>query len=204
MVKFGKGFSATLRSLMRPEDAVVLTSDDWVAPRLDVPKYLKSDIREMSDQHLRAFADWAQENQQSVSLGITSSDENMDMVMDGMFRCQRCGKCCRGPLLDGIAVTPSDVRRLSGHLGTRPDKFMRKYVATKRAHLHGVIPYPCPFLKGTTCSVYEIRPIACRTFPLDFSFIAGTQEISVQMFCPSAKDLWIQLTKSRRDYLKEV
>ena len=204
MVKFGKSWSATIKSLMAPEDAGAMQSDDWVPPRISMPKSLKNDIREMSDQDIIDFAEWAQANGQSASLGMVSSDQNMDLMMDQLFQCQRCGKCCRGPLLDGIAVLPSEVKRISAYLKMHPDKFMDRYVKTRRSWRHGVIPYPCPFIRGNGCSIYEIRPIACRTFPLDFQMIAGCQEIAVQMFCPAAKDLWIHLTRTRRDYLKEA
>lgn len=202
MVKFGKGFTATIRSLMTEEDAAVFKSQaEWVRPVTPMPAYFKKDVREMTDAEIEEFAQWAQDAGQSVGVGLEATPEKMDAFMES-FQCGRCGKCCRGPLLDGIEVSPSDVKRISRYLKISPDAFMNKYVATKRGYRYGVIAYPCPFLKENSCSIYPIRPIACRTFPIDFHMVSGTQELGVQAFCPAAKDWFIWSAKTRRDMFK--
>lgn len=169
-----------------------------------LPHYLKDDVTQMSDDDIDSMAAWAQEAGQSVSLGVLFNNQNLDLVMDKLFKCKRCGKCCRGPLLEGVAVVPSDVRRISAHLGITRPEFMTKYIATKRSEYDGVMAYPCPFvLNGTGCSIYSVRPMTCRIFPLDFSLAQTAQEVAVQMFCPAAKDLWCELTRDRRDYLRK-
>lgn len=196
-------FSTMMRRILEPgdRDAMIEPPPARVVP--PVPHYLKDDVTQMTDKDIDDMAEWAQDANQSVSLGVQCTNQNLDLVMDKLFQCKRCGKCCRGPLLEGVAVIPSDVRRISGHLGiSRPD-FIARYVSIKRSEHDGVMAYPCPFvLDGTGCSIYNVRPMTCRIFPLDFSLVEAAQEIAVQMFCPAAKDLWRELTRDRRDHLK--
>ena len=61
-----------------------------------------------------------------------------------------CGHCCRQP----IPVTPVEILGLRLYLRLHPDP------ARKRSGN----PFDCPFLVGDDCSVYPVRPIACRRF----------------------------------------
>lgn len=200
MVKFGKGFMATIRALTSPEDGVALDAyvDDWKPKPMPLPPHFKRDVREMSDAEILEFAQWSQDHGQSVGVGMDLNPENMDRFMEA-FECYRCGKCCKGPLLDGIALLPSDVKRLAGHVRMHPDKFVKKYAPVKRAGRYCVMPYPCQFFTGKGCSVYPIRPISCRTFPLDFHLGGHYDELAVQAFCPAAKDFFIFSAKARRE-----
>lgn len=196
------GFMATIRHLITPEDAAVLeVSPEWRPRVIPLGPNIKEDVRDMTDADIEAFAQWTRENDQSACLGMPVTDESVDMFQVS-FKCRRCGKCCQGPLLDGITVMPSEVRRISGHLRISETAFMNKYVASKKAFRYGLIAYPCPFREEgeeTTCSIYAIRPLACRVFPLDF---ATFNELAIQSFCPAALDLFIRLTKLRRELLK--
>jgi Fe-S-cluster containining protein len=76
--------------------------------------------------------------------------------------CQACGNCCRvmRPILkDG------DVKRLSAHLAISEDELTNQYLGEDE---DGDITFkesPCPFLDGNSCSVYEGRPVDCRSYP---------------------------------------
>jgi Fe-S-cluster containining protein len=200
MAKFGKTFMAEIRSRVTPEDLKVLFEygDKWVPPVLKVPEIYGRDIRDMTDEQIERFAQWAMDNGQSVGIGMTATEANLNLFWD-MFECRRCGKCCRGPLLDGILLLPSEIRRLAGRMGMHPDKFMDKYVPIKRGPRYGVMAYPCPFFKGNACTIYPLRPVSCLTFPLDFAIITGVEELAVQAFCPEARDFFIWSAKRRKE-----
>lgn len=83
--------------------------------------------------------------------------------------------CCRNVDLD---LYPYDIIRLKRNRGIDSEQFVRTYTELK----HGGNPYfptvklklepfaeemACPFLKKDGCSVYEDRPSACRTYPLE-------------------------------------
>jgi uncharacterized protein len=83
-------------------------------------------------------------------------------------------KCCRNV---DMFLYPYDVLRLKNSLGVNSEKFVREYVNLVK----GDNPFfpslmlklledeekLCPFLNDDGCSVYEDRPSACRTYPLE-------------------------------------
>jgi uncharacterized protein len=75
--------------------------------------------------------------------------------------CQACGRCCR---LDSITVDGKDIARLARRLAITEAEFSRRHVR-KTLDDMGIKGSPCPFLSGTSCSVYEDRPRACHDFP---------------------------------------
>jgi uncharacterized protein len=75
--------------------------------------------------------------------------------------CQECGRCCR---LDSITVDTKDVARLAKRLEIAEAEFANRHV-TEMLGDKGIKGNPCPFLAGTSCSVYSDRPRACRDFP---------------------------------------
>lgn len=77
--------------------------------------------------------------------------------------CISCHNCCSSspPL-----ITPSDIKRLSAHLGISKKAFIRKYILEDFNGEQSFNKVPCHFLNTDgTCNVYELRPDACRRFP---------------------------------------
>ncbi len=90
--------------------------------------------------------------------------------------CRRgCAHCCYIP----VVITSAEARLLSSHTGrplrqvdgvrvntlTTTEGEARANMMAEGAEFVGK---PCPFLRGGECSVYDIRPLACRThFNLD-------------------------------------
>lgn len=82
--------------------------------------------------------------------------------------------CCRNV---NMILYPYDILRLKKALGIDSEEFLRTYTVLEK----GDNPYfptvklkltdgenkACPFLKDTGCSVYNDRPSACRTYPLE-------------------------------------
>jgi len=64
-----------------------------------------------------------------------------------------CSHCCHQP----VAITPQEAALIGDYIGRKPSKPRhQKYDRESRD--------PCPFLKDNACSIYKVRPIACRTF----------------------------------------
>jgi Fe-S-cluster containining protein len=88
---------------------------------------------------------------------------------DGLrFECTRCGNCCSGPP-GTVFATEAEAVALAEHLGIANTSFREKYV---RLLVHGGVLLrekpnsECIFFNGAKgCSVYEHRPLQCRSWP---------------------------------------
>jgi len=106
--------------------------------------------------------------------------EGMEPLGKSVFQF-RCGSdvecymsCCRK--LD-LILYPYDIIRLKNRLGISSEEFMRSHTRLGSSS-HPFFPsvmllmsdneeHTCPFLNSNGCSVYEDRPTACRTYPLE-------------------------------------
>jgi len=113
--------------------------------------------------------------------------------------CLDCANCCRttGPLF-----TATDIKRLATHLKLGEAAFFRNYLRKDEDGDTVLQTLPCPFLELETnkCKVYEVRPIACRTYPHtdheDMRSILGITEKNA-FICPAvARMLWSILQRS--------
>lgn len=83
-------------------------------------------------------------------------------------------RCCHNP---AINLYPYDVLRLKNHLRVRSERFLEEYTKIGIQHnryfpavmlkMVGNTRKRCPFLCDTGCTVYDDRPDACRTYPLE-------------------------------------
>ena len=88
------------------------------------------------------------------------------------FQCFGCGQCCSGPEEGFIWVSDEEVLMLANRFEMSEQEFRKKYTRSfgKRTTL---IEEPkskdCIFLcsnkGGKGCSIYDIRPNQCRTWP---------------------------------------
>ncbi len=77
--------------------------------------------------------------------------------------CLTCANCCKttGPLF-----TNSDIDRIAKHLRLKPQKFVESYLKLDQENDYVLQQVPCAFLSADNyCSIYEVRPKACREFP---------------------------------------
>lgn len=83
------------------------------------------------------------------------------------FSCTGCGACCTGSP-GYVWVTPEEIQQIAAHLNLELQEFVDLYVRQigDQYSLKEVGPqFDCVFLKGKGCSIYEVRPTQCRTFP---------------------------------------
>lgn len=93
-------------------------------------------------------------------------DEIMKEAHEYVFEqmdCLQCANCCKttGPLL-----IQKDIERIAKYLRLKPQQFIAKYLRIDEDQDYVFQSMPCPFLGSDNyCSIYEVRPRACREFP---------------------------------------
>ena len=77
--------------------------------------------------------------------------------------CLDCANCCK---TTSPIFYDRDIERLSAHLKIKPIDFQSKYLKTDNEGDQVLKTSPCAFLdKDNYCSVYNVRPKACREYP---------------------------------------
>ena len=108
-------------------------------------------------------------------MSIIPEQEMYTEIRNTGFSCQRCGACCREtePGSNIVMVSPVEVRAIMAGTGLTFDEIAVPYPDTIR---EGDREYTlawairredgrCIFFIHNACSVYEIRPWICRTYP---------------------------------------
>ncbi|QDU95864.1 YkgJ family cysteine cluster protein [Lignipirellula cremea] len=85
------------------------------------------------------------------------------------FECTGCGDCCTGTP-GYVWVSEEEIAVLAAHLETDIDNFEKFYVrrigARKSLKELPQVNFDCIFLdEARRCTVYEARPLQCRTWP---------------------------------------
>jgi len=96
--------------------------------------------------------------------------KDLDYVMqdlhDNEFKqtdCLTCANCCKttGPLF-----TDKDIERIAKHFKMKPQQFITEFLRIDDENDYVLQAVPCTFLgEDNYCSIYEVRPKACREFP---------------------------------------
>ena len=98
------------------------------------------------------------------------------------FSCTRSGKCCKSQGEPGfVALNSEDIERLEKHLGKPRSSFavaadFSSFRYQKETHARWVLKdtHPqCSFLVDNQCSIHEVKPLQCRTWPFWPEFIDG-------------------------------
>lgn len=91
----------------------------------------------------------------------------MDWIGEGVrFECQACADCCIGP--GYVWVTLEEIERIAEALGLDLDTFGARFLVRvgHRLSLREARHHRCILLgEDGRCTVYEVRPRQCRTFP---------------------------------------
>ncbi len=120
--------------------------------------------------------------------------KNLDYVVQGTHEkvfekvdCLQCANCCKttGPL-----YTEKDIERISKHLRMKQADFENKFLRVDEDNDKVLQNLPCFFLnQDNTCSIYEVRPKACREYPhTDRKKIYQINNLMIQntVICPAA------------------
>jgi len=84
--------------------------------------------------------------------------------VEDQIDCTTCANCCR---VATVELHERDVEKLARFLRISTGQFMREY--TQETKDEGVIlkrtEQGCVFLSGNDCTVYDVRPTTCESFP---------------------------------------
>lgn len=105
-----------------------------------------------------------------VSCGITLLSSNKDTFN---FGCDGCGECCTKDTVDSIMLTPFDLYNIAKTTGENIMDVIKEntdvyigdtshFIVARMKAKNGV----CPYLDNKKCSVHDMKPSACRLFPL--------------------------------------
>ncbi|MBF0779061.1 YkgJ family cysteine cluster protein [Streptococcus cuniculi] len=120
--------------------------------------------------------------------------KDLDKIVQQMHRevfeeidCTACANCCRtlGPLF-----TEADITRIAKHFRMKLSVFEDLYLKVDEDGDKVFQAMPCPFLgEDNLCSIYDIRPKACREFPhTDCKKIYQINHLTLKntLTCPAA------------------
>lgn len=86
------------------------------------------------------------------------------------FECTRCSNCCRHEP-GYVFLSRRDIERICRGLGIDEPDMVLKYCRTvhvgefKKLSLKEKKNYDCIFWENDGCSIYEHRPLQCRSYP---------------------------------------
>jgi len=93
-------------------------------------------------------------------------DQHIHQLHEEVFACTDCLKCANCCTTTGPLFTDKDISRISKHLRLRPSEFTEKYLRIDEDNDYVLQSVPCTFLgDDNRCSIYDVRPKACREFP---------------------------------------
>lgn len=83
------------------------------------------------------------------------------------FECTQCGHCCSASP-GKVFLSDEEADRIAAFLRLDPDVFRKEHLVTapySEASLREKPDHDCIFLVDGKCSIYEVRPEQCRTYP---------------------------------------
>lgn len=147
-----------------------------------------------------------QKQENRLNLYSCGSESLTDLVEgDLVFRCLRCGRCCKDLLaedkgvLRGLTLMP-DERRLFPESKVKPAVGLGR---DPKERSFEVIAYQltedtCPHLNGNLCEIYADRPSSCRQFPFSLRLRTdGELLMGFDLNCPSIRELLEGLVEPR-------
>jgi hypothetical protein len=93
-------------------------------------------------------------------------DKLIHPIHEEVFACTDCLECANCCTTTGPLFTDKDISRIAKHLRIKPSEFTEKYLRIDEEGDYVLQSVPCSFLgKDNYCSIYDVRPKACREFP---------------------------------------
>jgi Fe-S-cluster containining protein len=104
--------------------------------------------------------------------------------------CLTCANCCK---TTSPIFRDKDIDRIAWHLGLRPSAFVNQYLYMDDEGDWVLHKSPCAFLQeDNACSIYQVRPKACRDYPhTDRKNIRQVESITQKnaLICPAVAEM---------------
>ena len=127
-------------------------------------------MQERIDRLPELAGDKYKENKKFFSKLKQKPPKRLDYIMQELHDdefdrtdCLQCANCCKttGPLF-----TDKDIDRIAKHLKVKSQHFTEQFLRMDEDGDFVLQSVPCTFLgPDNYCSIYEVRPKACREFP---------------------------------------
>ena len=93
-------------------------------------------------------------------------DQKIHKLHEEVFACTDCLECANCCSTTGPLFTDKDIGRIARKLRIKPSEFTEKYLRIDEDKDYVLQQVPCAFLgEDNRCSIYDVRPKACREFP---------------------------------------
>jgi Fe-S-cluster containining protein len=86
----------------------------------------------------------------------------INAVIEPQIDCTKCGNCCKTLMVN---VTAKESEELANFLHLSLEDTKAKYLEEGLQQTFIMKSFPCAFLEGTKCSIYENRFEGCKEFP---------------------------------------
>lgn len=145
--------------------------------------YYKTQAQQKQKEHKKFLENLKKKPPRDLDYTVLEVHEEVFEETD----CLQCANCCKttGPL-----YTEKDIERIAKHLKMKPSDFEAKFLRTDEDNDKVLQTLPCWFLnEDNTCSIYEVRPKACREYPhTDRKKIYQINHLMIKntIICPAA------------------
>jgi Fe-S-cluster containining protein len=162
--------------------------------------YNEDSIEEFNAENVRTFPDNRRFFDKIRNKKVRNLDTAFHKQHDDVFDevdCLKCANCCK---TTSPIFTDNDIDRIAKHLKMRPVELIGKHLHLDADKDYVLNSSPCTFLGADNyCSIYEIRPRACREYPhTDRKNIAGILPLTLEntKVCPAVFEIVDRLKKA--------
>jgi len=130
------------------------------------------------------------------SLGLITEDDFIMIYKLQQTICRKCGDCCSKNI--PMKISKSQLKEIAKKQNTSYKKIKKEIRA--RPNQDGTFNIrrkPCPFLENKLCTIYNVRPLTCKSYPANeiLEFIKKGE--NYPKICPIADDLLIKIVEHR-------
>lgn len=110
-----------------------------------------------------------------------------NLKSEAIFKCQKCGDCCKG--YGGTFITEKEIDTIAAHIHTDPDTFVENYcqISGGKRILAQAGDMYCIFWDGL-CTIHPVKPRMCKTWPFIESILVDTSNWYIMAsLCPGIR-----------------
>ena len=164
-----------------------MTQEDLETVKMDKDMvdiaYYHDLAQQKQKEHAKFLAKLRQKKPKHLDKVVKETHAEVFAVVD----CTKCANCCKDL---GPDFTEADIERIAHAFRMNLGKFEDTYLRVDEDGDKVFQCMPCPFLgDDNLCSIYPIRPKACREFPhTDRKKIYQINKLTIQntLYCPAA------------------
>ena len=146
-------------------------------------RHLRQRAKDEKKENKRYFQKLGRRRPKELDAAVALLHEEVFQDTD----CLQCANCCK---TTSPIFRDKDIERIATHFRVRHGEFVEKYLHIDEDGDYVLNTAPCPFLGSDNyCSVYDIRPKACREYPhTDRKNFYQILDLTLKntMICPAA------------------